>query len=697
LSDNYGARLFPHHAAMLAASGITPEHAAARGYVTVDTKKRLDDLGVTRAGRNVPGLLVPSLRPDGSTWGYQYRPDSPRLRDGKPVKYETPVGQRNGIDVPPGVGPMLGDPAVPLWITEGAKKADAAALARLCCVALPGVWSWRGRNERGGKAAVPDWHDIALDGRRVVLAFDGDVSRKASVRRALEELAGYLSSKGAAVEYLHLPDTDDKTGLDDFLAAGHTVDDLHRLVRPEPPAITAETAPVEQPAPLAPVSEGHPPETGAVLDDVREWLGRFICTMHDADLDLLALWAAHTHLCVETYTTPRLILDSPVPGSGKTTTLEHLERLSHHPVQAASLSSPALLARMLHKGMRTILIDEADRSLNPDKDGVGELLAVLNSGYKRGATRPVLMPTKDGWDAVEMPTYSPVVMAGNNPQLPEDTRSRAIRVLLLPDLSGRVDESDWELIDDQARKLGARLAAWADQVRDDVRLNRPPLPEGITGRARERWSPLKRVASVAGGRWPEVVDALALHDKEQTEMDRDDGMIRDRPAVVLLRHLFDLWPEGGTFYPTAALCRDLAELYPDEWGHGSPFGKPITAQRLGRMLASSYGVNSHRLDREGPRGYTRASLEPVWRRMGIAPEVAPVAAPPPRETGASGASGGTGAASRSYFAAVLDAGTPVCGACDTPLAGADLAADTGLCGYCEAGIAPPAARERNTA
>jgi hypothetical protein len=241
-----------------------------------------------------------------------------------------------------------------------------------------------------------------------------------------------------------------------------------------------------------------------------------------------------------------------------------------------------------------------------------------------------------------MPTYAPVVMAGNNPQLPEDTRSRSIRVLLLPDLAGRVDESDWELIDDHARGLGTRLATWAEQNRDDVRTTRPPLPEGIHGRGRERWSPLKRVAAAAGGRWPEVVDALALHDKEQTEMDRDDGMIRERPAVVLLKHMHQLWPEE-TFYPTTSVVRDLANAHPDEWGDGSPFGKPVTAQRLGRMLASSYGVNSTRLDRDGPRGYTRASLEPVWRRMGVTPDLAPVRSTPQKETGASGAAGETGA------------------------------------------------------
>jgi hypothetical protein len=135
----FGLGLFPQHAAMLADAGIPPEQARARGYVSVDTKSRLERIGVTKAGRNVPGLLVPLLRIDGSTWGYQYRPDHPRLRDGKPVKYETPTGQRNGIDVPPGVGPQLGAPTVPLFITEGVKKADAATARGLACVALTGV------------------------------------------------------------------------------------------------------------------------------------------------------------------------------------------------------------------------------------------------------------------------------------------------------------------------------------------------------------------------------------------------------------------------------------------------------------------------------------------------------------------------------------------------------------------------------
>ena len=109
---------------------------------------------------------------------------------------------------------------MPLFITEGSKKADSAVSHGLCCVSLSGVWNWRGRNEHGGIAALPAWQGFAFTGRRVVLAFDSDASRKPGVGQALRTLGGYLQHKKAIVGYLHLPDDDEaKTGLDDYLAA----------------------------------------------------------------------------------------------------------------------------------------------------------------------------------------------------------------------------------------------------------------------------------------------------------------------------------------------------------------------------------------------------------------------------------------------------------------------------------------------
>ena len=418
------------------------------------------------------------------------------------------------------------------------------------------------------------------------------------------------------------------------------------------------SVPVEPSEPLVPVSPGGSEQTGTCpLEGVRTWLGRFISTVHPEDLDLLTLWAAHTHLCMETYTTPRLLLDSPVPGSGKTTTLEHLERLCLSPVQMAQLSSPAMLARLLDAGLRTILIDEADRSLAPDKKDIGDLLAVLNSGYKRGGTRPVLVPVKDGWKVKEMPTFAPVAMAGNSPNLPEDTRSRSLRVLLMPDTDGITEESDWEWIDDEARDLGRWLSEWADVVRDAVRLERPTLPDEVKGRARERWAPLKRVAVAAGGRWPHLVDRLAIEDIVEQQLAREEGVVVDRPHVVLLHHIAEVW-EAENFLPTEQLSDRLVMAHPETWGDFSSFGKRLTPQRLGRMLSGNYKIHTSRLSATGPRGYTAAALTTASRRFGLTLGNKPAQLAQPAQPAHS------------------------CHECDSPLTPANDAGH-GICGTCD--------------
>jgi hypothetical protein len=236
--SGYALSILPQHQQLLAASAITREVADQRGYVSVDSRKQLQRYAKGFGNKcPVPGLLIPLRRAGGSVWGYQYRPDAPRVMDGKPRKYETPWQQPGGIDVPVAINGQLGDPSQPLLVTEGSRKADAAVSAGLCCVSVLGVWSWRGTNPVGGKVALPEWHDIALNGRHVVLAFDSDVICKPAVAKALAELANYLRSKGAKVEYLHLPGGDDgKCGLDDYLAA-EGADGIWELVKPEPPEV----------------------------------------------------------------------------------------------------------------------------------------------------------------------------------------------------------------------------------------------------------------------------------------------------------------------------------------------------------------------------------------------------------------------------------------------------------------------------
>jgi len=224
--------LLSQHAQLIAASGISDAVAQARGYQSIIAVGDAIALGFASAQARVPALLVPVWGVSGDIVTYQLRPDNPRIVNGKPIKYETPKGSRMALDVPPGVRGQMGNPAVPLAVTEGVRKDDSAVSHDVCCIAVLGVWNWRGRNDDGGTTALADWESIALNGRTVFIAFDSDVMTKPEVALALRRLCRFLESRKARVQPLYLPPAPDggKQGLDDYLAAGGTPVELFSLV-----------------------------------------------------------------------------------------------------------------------------------------------------------------------------------------------------------------------------------------------------------------------------------------------------------------------------------------------------------------------------------------------------------------------------------------------------------------------------------
>ncbi len=461
-----------------------------------------------------------------------------------------------------------------------------------------------------------------LQGGRVWIVADRD---EAGMKRA-RGLAEYLPTVGVDVRgVLVAAHGNDVT---DHRAAGGTLADLVQVdLGSDVTCVTGgkdlPSAAVQEPADGSTVSTVPAVHLRGVLTELRAWLGRFICVVDEHDLDLLTLWAAHTHVAEQTYTTPRLVIDSIMPGSGKTTVLEHLQRFALKPVLTANISSAALLPRMLDTEMRTLLIDEADRALDPKDPIAKDVLAITNSGYKRGASRPVLVPTKGGgWEAAEMSTFAPVAMAGNSPNLPDDTRSRCIRMLLMPDLHGVAEPSDWEDLEEDAEAIARDLRHALDDARDAVAAARPSLPEGCVGRMREKWNPLARVALVAGGDWPEIVRTLIERDQEEIAMEKAEGLLNEPPAMVLMRDLAEVWPDGTEFMPTRDLVRLLIEHNPGYWGELSAYGRSLTEQRMGRLLVQSAKIRSSK-DHADVRGYTRTALARAWRRLKITPRNEP--------------------------------------------------------------------------
>ncbi len=232
-----------HHLTVLRDSGISPEVALERGYRTITDPEDLALAPFSRGQvdlvRKGPALLIPVHSVDGGGPAtVELRPDVPRLdnRTGggepKPRKYEFPARGRKVVDVPPRVRALLADPSIPLWITEGARKADAAASIGLAAISLAGVWAFRSTNVQGGRREMDDFERIAFNERDVYIAFDSDVVTKAPVRLAMTRLMGVVRRRGGRPHVVVLPagPMGEKRGLDDLISAGAGLPELLRMV-----------------------------------------------------------------------------------------------------------------------------------------------------------------------------------------------------------------------------------------------------------------------------------------------------------------------------------------------------------------------------------------------------------------------------------------------------------------------------------
>jgi putative DNA primase/helicase len=247
-------RLHAHHKRMLLEeSGIDPEVVAERGYRTIDRPSdgnRSDVHAELKRGgissrfykedRLLPGLVIPRYSPTGERYDFIFKPytavPDPK-KPGKHMKYATPSGSSTRLDVHPRNVNAMADPTIPIWFTEGIKKADALTSHGKTAVAMNGVFGYRTQYRTSS-----DFEDIAIKGRTCVIIFDSDVFVKPEVQRAMGRFGKWLKkSKGAGkVIYCTNPpefNGVETKGLDDYLAAGGTIADFKELATQKPPMV----------------------------------------------------------------------------------------------------------------------------------------------------------------------------------------------------------------------------------------------------------------------------------------------------------------------------------------------------------------------------------------------------------------------------------------------------------------------------
>lgn len=353
---------------------------------------------------------------------------------------------------------------------------------------------------------------------------------------------------------------------------------------------------VPETMPVRPLSWLGPPPPGAilragheVLDVVCAFLSRFSVFPDQHCAPTLALWYAHTHAADQFYVTPRLILDSAEPGSGKTRVLEVAQYLVAVPEMTISATTAALF-RLVAMGPITILFDEVDAIFNPKNNGGNneDLRGLLNAGYKRSATIARCVGDAKNMKVQRFPVYAPAALAGIAGAMPATITTRAITIHMRRRRADEPVEPFRERhVSRQAHPIRTELAAWINTIRIRLGEAQPPMPEGVTDRAAEIWEPLLAIADAADGHWPDTARAACRH------FVLNSGPQITSTGVRLLADLREVFTKAGTEkMSTTDILAALCDLDDAPWA--DLHGKPIDSRRLSKELAR-YGLKPKNL------------------------------------------------------------------------------------------------------
>ena len=215
--------LHPLHLADLRKSALSDETILKAGFESIPPDLIVKEIG------NYPGINSAYRIPYPETDSFcRYKVFYQEGKTGP--KYFQRKGSGNRLYIPEKVRAVLNDPSVPLYFTEGEKKALKACQEGLYCIGVSGLWNW----SNGNKQLIPDFDQVDFTGREVFIIPDNDWLKpdkhgyKKNLKQAVYKLGETLIERGAKVFVVLLPKGLEKMGLDDYLIE-HTVKEFLKL------------------------------------------------------------------------------------------------------------------------------------------------------------------------------------------------------------------------------------------------------------------------------------------------------------------------------------------------------------------------------------------------------------------------------------------------------------------------------------
>jgi hypothetical protein len=317
----------------------------------------------------------------------------------------------------------------------------------------------------------------------------------------------------------------------------------------------------------------------ALLDAITDFVSRFIVFPNEHCAPMLALWYAHTHAAEHFYVTPRLVISSAEPGSGKTLVIEVGQYLVARPEMVLHASTAAVFRMVAANGPISLLWDEVDAVFTNGGGNNEELRGLLNNGYKRGSYIPRCVG--DSNTVQRFPVYSPVALVGLAGCMPATITTRAITIhMRRKKRTEKAEEFRERVVQRDGEPLREALSAWIGGIAEEIGEAEPEMPPGVYNRSREIWEPLLAIADAAGGHWPATARKACAHFVQESEQ------APVTTGVRLLSDLRTIFTDRNTDrLATVDILAALADLDEAPWGDINGPGRPIDARRLARELA----------------------------------------------------------------------------------------------------------------
>jgi hypothetical protein len=307
------------------------------------------------------------------------------------------------------------------------------------------------------------------------------------------------------------------------------------------------------------------PQLGDILDEIEQLILRYISLPSPELAMVIACWIANTYTYERFRYCGYISIRSATPRCGKSRLLELIAMLSNGNPPVTTSITPATIFR----SRRPVQVyDEVDRLRGTDKEAAAMVMAILNQGFKRGATVERAGKNHSGQFEVHgFPIYGPKIFAGLE-RLEDTLADRCFLVPMRPATSQELPRFTQRL-DEQAERIRTALMKWAEQHRANIEAEVESLPDGATPelkdfdyRFQDIAEPLVVLARLVDRDRPEgpLVMPRLLAGLEVAAHKRAPSTVEQQHAA-LLEILSDILPKGTdqTFVPTDTLFTKCKE------------------------------------------------------------------------------------------------------------------------------------------